>query len=275
MPIKAKCKKCSQIYTVKDELAGKKFRCKQCQTAVTVPQPAVILEEEPEDDLFAGNDDFGGDDFGSFDDDFGDYEERPRPKKRKKKPVAKKKRRKKKSAGPGIGARIAAIIGGVIGFLFVLGLVIRIITSVGGGLDLGTSWKPYTTPDGNVTVLMPGTPKTVPAASVGPGGQSFGVPKRNYMCAITIEPMVGPPAGMSEEELFNAFEFGSGTIGAKNVTRSSLNGKNVLRFDAVRAGVKSENVAFVHKDKVYTLAYAYKGLKGSNANKFFNSVKPN
>lgn len=95
------------------------------------------------------------------------------------------------------------------------------------------------------------------------------------MCAITIEPMIGQLAGMSENELFNAFEFGSGMVGAKNVTRTTVNGKNAIKFDAVRSGIKSENVAFVHKDKVYTLNYAYKGVKGSKASKYFNSLKLN
>ena len=90
MPIKAKCRKCSKVYTVKDELAGKKFRCKQCEAPVTVPQPAVLIEDDLEED------DWGSDDFGSGGGDFGDFSEDdyddlpPRPKKRKKKPVARK-----------------------------------------------------------------------------------------------------------------------------------------------------------------------------------------
>jgi|SaaInlStandDraft_1057018.scaffolds.fasta_scaffold29567_2 hypothetical protein len=277
VPIKAKCRKCSKVYTVKDELAGKKFRCKQCQTPVTVPQPAVILEEEPEpeEDLFGSNDDFGGDDFGSFGDDFGDdYGEPVRPKKRKKKPAPKKKRRKKKSSGPGIGAKIGGLFGAAIGVLFVIGFVFRIINAA-GGLDLGTSWKSYTTPDGNVTVLMPGTASTVPNHSMAPGGQSYGASGRNFGCAITIEPMVGQLAGMSEDELFNAFEFGSGMMGASNVERTTLNGKSAIKFDALKAGIKSENIAFVHKDKVYTMNYMYKGVKGSKGSKYFNSMKLN
>lgn len=282
MPIKAKCRKCSKVYTVKDELAGKKFRCKQCQTPVTVPQPAVILEEEPEpeEDLFGSNDDFGGDEFGSFGDDFGDdygddYGEPVRPKKRKKKPAPKKKkRRKKKSSGPGVGAKVGSIVGGVFGILCIISIVLKVITAA-GGLDLGTSWKSYTTPDGNVTVLMPGTAKTVPNHAMAPGGQSYGASGRNFGCAITIEPMVGQLAGMSEEELFNAFEFGSGMMGAKNVERTTLNGKSAIKFEALKAGVKSDNIAFVHKDKVYTLNYVYKGTKGTKGSKFFNSMKLN
>ena len=285
MPIQATCRKCSKSYTVKDELAGKKFRCKQCQAVVTVPQPAVILEEdEPDDDLFAESDDFGDDDFGSFDDDFGggfgdDYEDdySPPPRKKKKPAARKKKKRRKKSSGPGIGSRIGAIAGGVFGFLIVLGFVLKIIGAVagGGGFDFAVSWKTYTTPDGNVTVLMPGTPKSVPNPSMAPGGQSFGVNKRNFGCAVTIEPMVGELAGMSEEELFNAFEFGSGFIGAKNVERTQLNGRNAIKFGKSNNGVNSENIGFIHQGKVYTLSYVYKGIKGSKASKFFNSVKFN
>lgn len=276
MPIRAICPKCRKEYSVKDVLAGRKFRCKQCQSPVQVPEPSPA-ETEPE---FVFSDD---DEFGAYEDDsFADYElprvPKSRPQKRKK-PVSTKKRRKKNSSSTGnMGIRIGAIVGGVFSFFVVLGIVLRVLNALGGvsGFDLGTSWKPYTTPDGNVTVLLPGDAKTVPARSMAPGGQSFGAAGRNFACAITIEPMVGQLAGMSEDEIFNAFEFGSGMVGAKNVERTTINGKNSIKFEAtVPGGVNSENIAFIHKDKVYTMNYAYKGIKGSKASKYFNSMKLN
>lgn len=36
-PIRFKCPKCSRAYTVKAALAGKKIRCKQCQSSIPVP----------------------------------------------------------------------------------------------------------------------------------------------------------------------------------------------------------------------------------------------
>ncbi len=42
MPIRAECE-CGKVYRVKEELAGRRFRCAACGVAVTVPQ----AEEEP------------------------------------------------------------------------------------------------------------------------------------------------------------------------------------------------------------------------------------
>src|SRR5687767_15165770 len=41
MTILATCDKCGCRYTLKDELAGKKAKCKQCQSVFVIPQPAV------------------------------------------------------------------------------------------------------------------------------------------------------------------------------------------------------------------------------------------
>lgn len=266
MPIKAKCRKCSKSYTVKDELAGKKFRCKQCEAPVTVPQPAVLIEDEPEDD------DWGSGDFGDFSED--DYDDIPaRPKKRKKKPAAKKKRKKKRSSsGSGVGAKIGAILGGVFGFLVVVSLIMKIISGV-GGIDIGVSWKSYTTPDGNVTVQMPGDVKSMPVAQMTPGGQAFGATRPSFACVIVIEPMPIQLQGMSESEIFDAFEVGSNFVGATNVQRITFKGRQGVTFDKTApGGITSVSTAFVHNSKIYTLSYAYKGMKGSKDRKFFDSV---
>ncbi len=273
MPIKAKCRKCSKIYTVKDALAGKKFRCKQCEAPVTVPQPAVLIEDEPEED------DWGSDNFGSADDDFGDFSEDDyddvpaRPKKRKKKPASKKKRKKKRSSsGPGVGAKIGAIFGGVFGFLMVLGLIMKIISGV-GGIDIGASWKPYTTPDGNITIQMPGNVKSMPVAQMAPGGQAYGATRPNFACIIVVEPMPAELQGMTEREIFDAFEVGSNFVGATNVQRTTFKGREGVTFDKTApGGIKSVSTAFVHNNTIYTLNYGYKGLKGSKDRKFFDSV---
>ncbi len=48
MAISVSCGKCDKRYSVKDELAGKKFRCKECETLVAVPAP------HDDDDPFSG-----------------------------------------------------------------------------------------------------------------------------------------------------------------------------------------------------------------------------
>ncbi len=280
MPIKAKCRKCSRDYTVKDELAGKKFRCKQCEAPVTVPQPAVLIEDEPEEDEW-GSDDFGStDDFGDFSED--DYDDIPaRPKKRKKKPVVKKRRKKKRSSSSS-GSADPLFLVKVVGLIFV---IVVGISAVGkhfgargggfnlGGFDIGVSWKPYTTPDGNVTVQMPGNVKRMPVAQMAPGGQAFGATRPNFACIIVIEPMPAELQGMTESEIFDAFELGSNFVGASNVQRITFKGRQGVTFDKTApGGIKSVSTAFVHINKIYTLSYAYKGMKGSKDRKFFDSV---
>ena len=39
MPINVTCAGCSKDYLVKDELGGKKIRCKECDEAISVPGP--------------------------------------------------------------------------------------------------------------------------------------------------------------------------------------------------------------------------------------------
>ncbi len=42
MAILISCGKCGKRYSVKDELAGKKIRCKECETLVAVPPPPAM-----------------------------------------------------------------------------------------------------------------------------------------------------------------------------------------------------------------------------------------
>ena len=276
MPISATCPKCGRTYSVKDEHAGKKFRCQGCQEAVTVPMPQA--QDDWETDDFGDFDDAGYDDY----EDGGDYDDyesdRPAPVRRrspkKKKPAAKAKRPKKRSSsGSGSGAAVGKILGGVFVGLIAMGIVIRVINA---GLDFGGSWQSYTTPDGNITVQMPGKVKSVPVKQMAPGGQSFGSERRSFMCVIVIEPMPAELNGLSENEMFDAMELGMGFLGATNVQRSTLKGRPCVTFDqSLEMGVKSSALAFVHKNKVYTLTYAYKGSKGNNQSKFFDSVQFN
>ena len=53
MPISTVCADCQKAYTVKDEMAGKRFRCKECQSIVTVPDASAGNDE---DDPFSGAD---------------------------------------------------------------------------------------------------------------------------------------------------------------------------------------------------------------------------
>ena len=39
--IKVNCPECNKAYSLKDNMAGKKVRCKECNTKITVPAAAA------------------------------------------------------------------------------------------------------------------------------------------------------------------------------------------------------------------------------------------
>lgn len=268
MSISAKCRKCGRRYSVKDEHAGKKFRCKECQAPVAVPKPQVL-----EADVWEAEDASAGFDYEDYDDyDTGYAPPPPRRAPRKKAPAApkKKKRPRKRSSGSNSASMAGRICGGLLVGLVVMGAVLRAVN----GLDLGGSWQSYTTPDGNITMQMPGRVKSVPVRQMAPGGQSFGAERRRFACIVVIEPMPAELNGLTENEMFDAIDMGSRFLGASNVQRSQINGRPCVTFEQPpQAGVHISALAFVHKNKIYTLNYAYKGSKGSNGRKFFDSVK--
>ena len=273
MSISAKCRKCGKSYSVKDEFAGKKFRCQECQSPVTVPKAEVFDAEE-----WDAEDDFGG----GADDDYEDYGPRrsaamppaPRRAPKKKKPAPSKKPVKKRSSSKSsseVGPMIGKIGGGLVAGLIAFSLAFKIFSGGIGGL--GATWESYTTPDGNLTMQMPGKPKNVQVKAMAPGGQSIGVERRDFACIVVIEPMPPELNGMSEDEMLDAMALGTQFLGATNAQRASLNGHPCVSFEQnATAGIKAYGRAVIHKNKIYTLNYAYKGSPGSNMNKFFDSI---
>jgi hypothetical protein len=49
MSIDVACPECAKVHKVKEEAAGKKFRCKGCQAVVSIPEAAEIAEPDPWD----------------------------------------------------------------------------------------------------------------------------------------------------------------------------------------------------------------------------------
>lgn len=46
MPIEVVCPSCDKVHKVKDEAAGKKLRCKGCQTVIPIPAAAAAVEDD-------------------------------------------------------------------------------------------------------------------------------------------------------------------------------------------------------------------------------------
>lgn len=53
MPIEVSCRKCGKAYRVKDERAGTKIRCKDCQTVIEVPQCEEFFDVDGEVESYA------------------------------------------------------------------------------------------------------------------------------------------------------------------------------------------------------------------------------
>jgi hypothetical protein len=132
MPISTLCGDCRKKYTLKDEMAGKKFRCKECQSVVTVPDGQTDDEDDP----------FAGVDLQSVgktvrrrrpveeDDDDDDFDDDDRPSRRESrtnsKPV-----KKKRSRGPSIPVSviIAIVIQSLLTLFPVLGLLATVLAN--------------------------------------------------------------------------------------------------------------------------------------------------
>jgi hypothetical protein len=96
MPISVNCPSCGRSYNVKDDAAGKKFRCKQCEAVVSVPDAPAEAEGEsdPWDNL----------DLSTAEDPYGDGETDEAPAQT---PV---RRRKKKAIKKSSGMPVSVIV---------------------------------------------------------------------------------------------------------------------------------------------------------------------
>lgn len=139
MPISADCPQCGKTYQVKDDFAGKKFRCKACEGVVSVPAAGGGSSGDPWDDL----------DLNSFgdrerDEDGNEFEAPPAPRRRSK--------GKKKSRGGGMPVTVIValvaesillllsgvlLIGSLVGFDICGAFIMFIRVALEGGAIFG------------------------------------------------------------------------------------------------------------------------------------------
>ncbi len=116
MPISASCPQCGKTYQVKDDFAGKKFRCKACQGVVSVPA-SQAASGDPWDQLDLGS--FQDQEAGA-EDDFGAPAPRRRPSGRKKS--------KSRGGGMPVTVIVALVFESILLLLKGLGLVGSVMT---------------------------------------------------------------------------------------------------------------------------------------------------
>ncbi|MFM9965720.1 MAG: hypothetical protein ACKV2Q_31435 [Planctomycetaceae bacterium] len=304
MAIATSCGECGRDYSLKDELAGKKFKCKECGATVVVPAarrsassqsggPAASSKKSPsgakptrpakkksdDDDFLEALNSSGleeGDDY--RDEEEGDEaEEGLRPvAKSKKKPGTKK----KKSASSGSGGMLAKIVGGVVSALIVFGFIVRLLLIGGvGGVGGGASWQEFTSPDGRYTVTFPNAAKLkVPAV---PGATTYLGETRNFACAVTyVKLPVGagaalnqlPPQVLSDQLARQAFP------GQQPLTNrpATLAGRPSQESSYDKQGVRLTERTVVIGDELFNCEFASQGEPVlADLNRFYDSFRIN
>src|SRR5579872_2817602 len=125
MPIQVVCPTCEKSYKVKDEAAGKKMRCKGCETVIPIPAPADVDQADPWDALPEAGEE-------------GEATPQLPPVQRKKKPQPTSKRsRASASDGMPVTVIVSIVICGVIAAGSVVGMVLNLTQSNAGGAGGG------------------------------------------------------------------------------------------------------------------------------------------
>ncbi len=282
MPIAISCKDCGRDYRLKDELAGKKIKCKDCGATVAVPAPRrkgdpvrpSKKKNDDEDFLDAlsssGLED--GDEFGGDDD---ESESTPRPVARKKSASKKKKGKQ----GSSSGGTIAKVGGGAFGALFVITFLVRLIATLGGGQLGGVTWQEFQSPNGRYTVSLPGAGKEKPGQPL--GTTTYLAETRQYACAVThatLPPGIGPtlaqlpPQVLCDRLMQEAFP-GLRPLASRVV---SLSGTPVQEVSFDRMGVRLTERTIIVGDELFNCEFISKGdPPAAELNRFFDSFRIN
>lgn len=202
MAISLECTGCSKKLKVKDEAAGKRIKCPECQAVLTVPE---LESAGDEDDFLGGLNEAVKQEKrrpriepDSDDDDSEDYDDAPSTSapRRRTKPVASKTKKRKSSSSGGGGGALKAIGGVLVGLLVILGIVAKVakVARNGGFLNSAVNWTQFTHPTGGASIEMPGVPKLDVKQSGAANGQVYSVDNGRYACSFASVPFpLGTP----------------------------------------------------------------------------------
>ncbi len=274
MSINVTCDECFFDYTVKDQFAGKRIKCKECGAAIRIP--AVDQFEE--------------------DDDF--LEDRPprREKPQKQHKAIVKSRKKKPARKPySSGLGTPAIAGGIGTFLLIAFFVVVKTGLLQNLIPSGVKWVEYTSPDGNVTALLPGkaTEKKMPLDAEAMVSQRIDIAGNRYFGAgITsiqmreeiVHPVSGTPLSPTGIKLYLLPESISAFPGSRVIeTRESVISGIPALIAKVEMPLPGGEIVINEMAMVTVGEYLYSAefiiQKGKNRDddkkKFFDSVKFN
>lgn len=217
MTISLSCNSCGRDYNLKDDAAGKKFKCKDCGSAIVVPQAGEA------DDYGAGDDEFGDSSWqSSMSGSFGSLPPRSSGKAPEPKAPGKPARPRSSSGGSGNGELIGNIVKGLIGLIVAVGVGFGVMKAIQAGGGGGYNWREYNVPGTAFSLQLPGDPKR--------GSQPAGF---TVMTTQTVE-LRGPERvfgimyGALPVAPGDFFDINAGLDGAKQGMVSGVPGSSVI-----------------------------------------------
>lgn len=277
MTIETDCPKCGKEYRLKDEMAGRRFRCKACQSPVTIP------------DLDASGDDWEADFLGGLDtavkSERRSHAAEPLPVSGRKQPASGKKSGRKKTGGATAGLMpVLKMVGGVLGagVGFAIGfIVVRSLVSgsLGGSAP---DWQTFTAPAGTYTAEFPSPPKPKFVAGATPGSKTYFGETGRFGCAVTEEPFPPNVAEIDHKQLLqlvadnlSLFRPGSTVTGQQEMTFGEHAAMEIqISVESKGRTLLNTSRIVVTPDRVFTIEYVDAGTgTAADRDRFFGSFK--
>lgn len=259
MALHVSCTGCGKDYTLKDEFAGKRFRCKACETVNQAPE----LEEELEETFAEAGDE---------DEDEADEEEFSQPATKR---PARNGAGKRKAAAGGM-KNMRAVVIALVGLIAIGGTV--------GGMALVRSdfwndpirknpWETFRPRNDAFTVDMPDLPERRQIFLKGPGDWASGCDYLGQEFVVLVEMLDRRGQAMSDDELFDQKPRDKRVPTYSKVTLAGRTAYQKLE-DWDDKG-KMESIVVRMPDRVCSFRYYYytKRYNQRMRDKFFGSVK--
>lgn len=283
MTIETVCPECGKSYRVRDEMAGKRFRCKACHSAVSIPIPS-------------DNDNGDNTDDDQFEDDFlGGLDTAVKAERRSPAgappPIAgrstpgapskkKAKSRNKSSDSDSTGSAMKILVGLLAG---AVGLVVGylVVTALMGGSGTA-SWRGFTSPDAVWEVEFPAAPQPDESAGAAPGSKRYVGETSVLGAAVTEAPLPPNPAGFTPQQSLDQIvnQLTGQRPGATSSGRQTLTfGKHTATqitqtVDADGKKLSNTTRILLTDNAVYTLEFVSDGTDHTaDRDRFFNSFE--
>lgn len=283
MAISTACESCGRDYKVKEELAGKRFKCKDCGEVVTVPvgrtgaKAASSLkssttqkkvEDDDEDFLSALNS--AAKDMGEAVDDEDEEFEAAKPKARSKAKAKSARRKSNEGSGSAMWAKVGSALFAI---LVALGAIARLVNGVGG---FGVSWREFSAPDGSYSVQMPGKPEFKTKIESGMNLSIYVASTRNFACGVSQGRLPLMLANVPAEVFYANFQQGAALTGQKidSMIDATIGGQPAKEIRYTKAGIRSVSRILISSGMLYEVQFMSQSEPAANeVARFFDSFR--